>query len=811
MASPDLFKNAEDQFFRLKGRLATGHITRAQYEAALQKLIVRDVYGRFWTLSADTGKWHVHDGQNWIEATPPTASPAVPTTLPGVAAPSVAPAPRRRTRTPLLIILALVVVALLAAGVFALGMNPGSTPVALNASATSAPVALNASATSAPLATAPATPHATATGTSTPAQVSSHAPGVQVAVVSVASPPPIAARDFAALSASLAATIAALNQAELKFIRDLRASGNGSRPPGLALPRLQKGSTLTNQDLKDLAGKAMDVAIQADQLGELSTKQNQGSSQAARSADGYYAIARNAFSLVIDAQNVRAALQSGIIPGGQAIDLISQYGVQLWNTGVTDGTTKGNPFKAQTTSSVEAPGSLGPKAAAQVQAQSNANNASIWIAQPSSQSIRTLNVPAAQAPVSNPFDPQVLQALTTADGQNDGPAAQQVAAANLQLLGATTSSTDPSTPSRLQVLTNPVAVAGSDQIKTGTLPTYQSGKATIISRNQSGDENPFMQTFGLNGDQPPTDQGKTPVQDAPALVALNITDIVIESVNRRAPGSGSFEADVNFSFTVSWSTTVAAPQFKLNCNSHNEAAIAQPSGALVQEANGLLILYPGTLTVYCYANSPNGQSLGSTSVNVLVGDAADATTRAQQVETDSAQLNATLTAEALGTSNAQQTQAAGTAQVIATSNAVATEVYGTQTAEFKLTASAFETKQAQPPPATAIPTATPTFTPKVVDQVFHPGNEFAVTTKVVLARGRLYRFTFSGKVNLINPTESVTANQLPEHVNGVAVPASGIVVLEGTGSVATITCSRGEPDPNDPGGYSVVVEDLGPG
>ncbi|MDE3092046.1 MAG: hypothetical protein KGJ80_21950, partial [Chloroflexota bacterium] len=129
---------------------------------------------------------------------------------------------------------------------------------------------------------------------------------------------------------------------------------------------------------------------------------------------------------------------------------------------------------------------------------------------------------------------------------------------------------------------------------------------------------------------------------------------------------------------------------------------------------------------------------------------------------------------------------------------------------FKLTAAAFATRQAQPPPATPIPTATPTFTPKVIDNVFHRGDEFAVNTNAVLQRGRLYRFTFSGRVNLINPTRSVSANQLPEHVNGVAVPASGIVVIEGTGSTASITCSSGTADPKDPGGYGVVVEDLGP-
>jgi hypothetical protein len=435
---------------------------------------------------------------------------------------------------------------------------------------------------------------------------------------------------------------------------------------------------------------------------------------------------------------------------------------------------------------------------------------SVPIAQSTSQTTKTLNVPAAQSPVSNPFDPQLLNSLTAADGQTDGNKAQQVAAANLQRLGATSNSADPSKPSQLSVPTNPVVVAGSDRIQSGDIPTFKSGKATVVSKNLPGDDNSFMNTFGLNGNQPPTDEGKTPVQDAPALVNLTISNIVITNANMRAPGSGTFEADVNFTFTVSWSSTLASPQFKLDCNSHNETSVSQTSGSLNQSASGSLILYPGTLTVYCYANSANGQALGSTSVNVLVGDAAQATLRAQQVETDSANLNATLTAEAVGTSNAQQTQAAGTAQVIATQHALETEVYATQTAEFKLTAAAFATHQAQPKPPAPIPTATPTFTPKVVDSVFHRGDVAAVSTKVVLQRGRLYRFTFSGRVNLIHPTKSVTANQLPEHVNGVAVPASGMVVLEGTGGVAIITCSSGEPDPQDPGGYQIVVEDLGP-
>ena len=46
--------------------------------------------------------------------------------------------------------------------------------------------------------------------------------------------------------------------------------------------------------------------------------------------------------------------------------------------------------------------------------------------------------------------------------------------------------------------------------------------------------------------------------------------------------------------------------------------------------------------------------------------------------------------------------------------------------------------------------------------------------------------------------------------NNTQVIAGGIVVLQGTSAVAAITCSSGDPDPKDPGGYQTVVEDLGP-
>lgn len=827
MTNPDPLQRAQDEYFRLKGQLATGRITPEQFNSALNALSFQDAQGRRWKLGADDGKWYVLQGTQWVEGVPPQGQPVIPSSLPERGASPSAPPPARMpsapksqssNKLPFILIGALVIAALGAAAFFIFNnSNRVDQNVALQATSTSAGSSF---ATSAPQATAsnlvsptlPPVPSSTPTAlvpTATPALASSNVPGVQVAVVAAPSPSPITAKDFAALNTELAEKINALNQAELKFIRDARQSSRLTRPGGYAFPAALQNTALLDQDLKELASKAIDVAIAAGELNALVAKQDNGGAQAAQSADAYANIARSAYSLVIDSQNMRQGLLNNLIPGAQGIELVAQYGAELWNSESTDGTTGGNPFLALA-KNTDPPQTLNPSAAAPVQKALNGAFGSIWIAQSGTQTTKTVNVPAAQAPVANPFDSQTLQALTTADGQSDAGKAQQVAVSNLVRLGGTASSTDFSKPTQLQVQVSPVAVAEGGQIKSGGLPTFPTGKAVVVAKNGSGDENPFLQTFGLNGGQPPTDEGKTDVKDAPSLVNLNITNVIVDSVIQQPKGSGTFEAQTSFTFTVNWSTTLGAPKFDLNCVSGNNQTITQSNGSLTLKGKSLMILYPGTIDVYCYASSDSGNSMGSTSVHVLVGDAAGATARAIQVETDSESLNRTLTADAHGTESAEQTQAAATVQVLATQHALETEVAGTETVEFKQTADAFGTKQAQPPPATPTPSATPTFTPEVVDQVAHPGNIFAVSTNVVLERGHLYRFTFSGQINLINPTRSVSASDLPEHVNGVTVPGNGIVVIEGTGSVATISCGSGEPDPDNPGAFGITVEDLGP-
>jgi Cohesin domain len=64
------FKRSEDEYFKLKGQLATNRITQAEFEAMARELMVQDSQGRYWMLGADTGKWYLHDGAQWVEGTP---------------------------------------------------------------------------------------------------------------------------------------------------------------------------------------------------------------------------------------------------------------------------------------------------------------------------------------------------------------------------------------------------------------------------------------------------------------------------------------------------------------------------------------------------------------------------------------------------------------------------------------------------------------------------------------------------------------------------------------------------------------------
>lgn len=134
------FQQAEDEFFRLKGQLATGRITQEQFDAAVKELMIQDAQKRYWMLGPDSGKWYVHDGKSWVEAQPPaTDSSARKQPSPETLA---AQSPRRRV-FPIVAIgcLALLCV-LVAVGGLVFASNQGFINIALVNAATSTPVVL---------------------------------------------------------------------------------------------------------------------------------------------------------------------------------------------------------------------------------------------------------------------------------------------------------------------------------------------------------------------------------------------------------------------------------------------------------------------------------------------------------------------------------------------------------------------------------------------------------------------------------------------------------------------------------------------
>ena len=93
------FSETENEYFRLKGLLAAGRMSRQQFEDALKPLVVQDEQGRHWMLGVDDAKWYMHDGKSWVQADPPGSAP------PGALATGTPPSPPRQgSQFPLIVL-----------------------------------------------------------------------------------------------------------------------------------------------------------------------------------------------------------------------------------------------------------------------------------------------------------------------------------------------------------------------------------------------------------------------------------------------------------------------------------------------------------------------------------------------------------------------------------------------------------------------------------------------------------------------------------------------------------------------------------
>ena len=70
------FSEAEEKFQELQARVQRGEpLSEDQYQEEMQKLMVQDERGTFWSLEPGTGQWLYFNGTEWVPGTPPRPKP----------------------------------------------------------------------------------------------------------------------------------------------------------------------------------------------------------------------------------------------------------------------------------------------------------------------------------------------------------------------------------------------------------------------------------------------------------------------------------------------------------------------------------------------------------------------------------------------------------------------------------------------------------------------------------------------------------------------------------------------------------------
>jgi ribosomal protein L40E len=70
----DQFREVEASFSRLKERFSEGRISQREFIDSLKQLRIKDDKGRFWMIGAQSAKWYFFDGNDWVQAKPPSFS-----------------------------------------------------------------------------------------------------------------------------------------------------------------------------------------------------------------------------------------------------------------------------------------------------------------------------------------------------------------------------------------------------------------------------------------------------------------------------------------------------------------------------------------------------------------------------------------------------------------------------------------------------------------------------------------------------------------------------------------------------------------
>jgi hypothetical protein len=68
------FFSFETKFQELKGQFEAGGLTEEEFKAQLQDLMIQDEKGQWWMIGYESGQWHFHDGEKWVQKEPPTVT-----------------------------------------------------------------------------------------------------------------------------------------------------------------------------------------------------------------------------------------------------------------------------------------------------------------------------------------------------------------------------------------------------------------------------------------------------------------------------------------------------------------------------------------------------------------------------------------------------------------------------------------------------------------------------------------------------------------------------------------------------------------
>lgn len=64
------FKQAENNFEKLKAKFSIGALNVAEFKSQLEELMLQDNQGNWWMIGYETGRWYRHDGKDWVQTDP---------------------------------------------------------------------------------------------------------------------------------------------------------------------------------------------------------------------------------------------------------------------------------------------------------------------------------------------------------------------------------------------------------------------------------------------------------------------------------------------------------------------------------------------------------------------------------------------------------------------------------------------------------------------------------------------------------------------------------------------------------------------